>query len=76
LADAAQLCLVGTADPGGDVGFLVYLGWNNDSAVQALASAVSDPSSPSYRKFLTPTQFRQQRGRADRSLAGVGRVDP
>src|SRR5215469_6088336 len=52
--------LVGTADPGGDVGFRVYLGWNNDSAVAALASAVSDPSSPSYRKFLTPAQFRQQ----------------
>jgi len=52
--------LVGAADPGGDVGFRVYLGWNNDSAVQALASAVSDPSSSSYRKFLTPAQFRQQ----------------
>jgi hypothetical protein len=34
--------LVGAADPGGDVGFRVYLGWSNDSAVQALASAVSD----------------------------------
>src|SRR5215469_77708 len=52
--------LVGTADPGGDVGFRVYLGWSDDSAVAALASAVSDPSSPSYRKFLTPAQFRQQ----------------
>ena len=52
--------LVGVADPGGDVGFRVYLGWSNDSAVQALASAVSDPSSPSYRKFLTPAQFRQK----------------
>jgi subtilase family serine protease len=52
--------LVGTADPGGDVGFRVYLGWSNDSAVQALASAVSDPSSSSYRKFLTPAQFRQE----------------
>src|SRR5215469_1185912 len=52
--------LVGAADPAGDVGFRVYLGWSNDSAVAALASAVSDPSSPSYRKFLTPAQFRQQ----------------
>jgi subtilase family serine protease len=52
--------LVGAADPGGDVGFRVYLGWSDDSAVQALASAVSDPSSSSYRKFLTPTQFRQE----------------
>jgi len=52
--------LVGAADPAGDVGFRLYLGWSNDSAVAALASAVSDPSSPSYRKFLTPAQFRQQ----------------
>lgn len=52
--------LVGTADPGGDVGFRVYLGWSDDSAVSALASAVSDPSSPSYRKFLTPAQFRSE----------------
>ena len=28
--------------------------------MQALASAVSDPSSSSYRKFLTPAQFRQE----------------
>ena len=52
--------LVGTADPGGDVGFRVYLGWSNDSAVQALASAVSDPNSSSYRKFLTPAADADQ----------------
>ncbi|TVZ03648.1 serine protease [Trebonia kvetii] len=52
--------LVGTADPAGDVGFRVYLGWNDPAAVASLAAAVSDPSSASYRKFLTPAQFRQQ----------------
>ena len=52
--------LVSAADPTGDVGFRVYLGWQNDAAVTALASAVSDPSSASYRHFLTPAQFRQQ----------------
>ena len=52
--------LAGAADPAGDVGFRVYLGWNDDSAVAALASAVADPSSASYRHFLTPAQFRQQ----------------
>ena len=52
--------LVGTADPAGDVGFRVYLGWNDPAAVASLAAAVSDPTSASYRKFLTPAQFRQQ----------------
>ena len=31
------------ANPTIDVGFRVYLGWNNPSAVEALAQAVSDP---------------------------------
>src|SRR2546430_13345837 len=48
------------ADPTIDVGFRVYLGWNNPSAVEALAQAVSDPKSPSYSQYLTPQQFRQQ----------------
>ena len=42
------------------VGFRVYLGWNNSSAAEALAQAVSDPRSHSYRHYLTPAQFRQQ----------------
>ncbi len=50
----------GAADPNGDVGFRVYLGWNNAAAAEALARAVSDPNSPSYAQYLTPQQFRQQ----------------
>src|SRR3989454_11743422 len=50
----------GTADPTSYVGFRVYLAWNNPSAVEALAQAVSDPHSPSYGQYLTPQQFRQQ----------------
>lgn len=50
----------GAADPTAAVGFRVYLGWNNPTAVEALAQAVSDPHSASYGKFLTPAQFRQQ----------------
>ncbi len=50
----------GAADPSTDVGFRVYLGWNNPSAVEALAQAVSDPHSASYGQYLTPQQFRQQ----------------
>ncbi len=50
----------GAADPTADVGFRVYLGWNNSSAAEALARAVSDPHSSSYGQYLTPAQFRQQ----------------
>jgi Predicted protease len=42
------------------IGFRVYLGWNNPSAVESLAQAVSDPHSASYGRYLTPAQFRQQ----------------
>lgn len=50
----------GTANATDDVGFRVYLGWNNSSGAEALARAVSDPHSKSYRHYLTPAQFRQQ----------------
>ncbi len=50
----------GQADPSATVGFRLYLGWNNPSAVEAFAQAVSDPHSSSYGHYLTPAQFRQQ----------------
>lgn len=48
------------ANPNDAIGFRLYLGWNNPSAVGALAQAVSDPHSSSYGQYLTPAQFRQQ----------------
>ncbi|HSC72773.1 MAG TPA: S53 family peptidase [Gaiellaceae bacterium] len=46
------------ATPSGDsVGFRVYLGLRNADQAEALAKAVSDPSSSSFHKFLTPGQF-------------------
>jgi subtilase family serine protease len=51
---------VGQADSSTTIGFRVYLGWNNPTAVEALAQAVSDPHSSSYGHYLTPAQFRQQ----------------
>src|SRR5436189_2144574 len=42
------------------LGFRVYLGWTNQSGAEALARAVSNPHSKSYRHYLTPAQFRQQ----------------
>jgi subtilase family serine protease len=63
--------LVGTADPAGDVGFRVYLGWNNETAVEALAAAVSDPKNSAYRQFLTPAQFRQHFAPSQSQVAAV-----
>src|SRR5438094_4131789 len=59
------------ANPTIDVGFRVYLGWNNPSAVEALAQAVSDPKSPSYGQYLTPLQFRQPFAPSQSQVAAV-----
>lgn len=61
----------GPADPNGNIGFRVYLGWNNAAAAESLARDVSDPRSSSYRKFLTPAQFRQQFAPAQSQVAAV-----
>ena len=42
------------------VGFRVYLGWQNQTALEALAQTVSTPGSASYGQYLTATQFHQQ----------------
>src|SRR5881398_474847 len=52
--------LVSAAATSNSIGFRVYLGWNNASGAEALARAVSNPKSKSYRHYLTPAQFRQQ----------------
>jgi len=53
------------------VGFRVYLGWSDPAGAAALATAVSDPASSSYGKYLTPAQFHQ---RFSPSQANVGAV--
>jgi subtilase family serine protease len=50
----------GVATGSASVGFRVYLGWRNESAVKALAKAVSNPVSASYGHYLTPHEFRQR----------------
>src|ERR1700745_1519081 len=50
---------VHAANASDQLGFRVYLGWNNPTGAEALARAVSDPRSHSYRHYLTPQQFRQ-----------------
>jgi subtilase family serine protease len=51
---------VGRADPSAPLGFRVYLGWQGGDTAAALARAVSDPGSPSYRQYLTASEFRQR----------------
>jgi len=51
---------VGGAKASDQLGFRMYLGWNNPSGAEALAQAVSNPRSSSYRHYLTPDQFRKQ----------------
>ena len=50
---------MGTADPGGDVGFRVYLGWRKTPRGEPCVGRVG-PRSASYRQYLSPAQFRQQ----------------
>jgi subtilase family serine protease len=61
----------GSVDPNAGIGFRVYLGWNNPTAAVALAQAVSDPRSSSYRQYLTPGQFRQQFAPPQAQVAAV-----
>ena len=50
----------GSANGSDNIGFRVYLNWRNASAATALATAVSNPKSSRYGKYLTAAQFRQQ----------------
>jgi subtilase family serine protease len=68
---AAPQNYVGAANASDRVGFRVYLGWNNPSGAEALAKAVSDPRSKSYRKYLTPAQFRSQFAPTQSQVAAV-----
>jgi subtilase family serine protease len=61
----------GSVDASTVVGFRVYLGWNNPAAAVALAQAVSNPHSSSYRQYLTPGQFRQQFAPSHAQVAAV-----
>lgn len=47
-----------STDPTQQVTFRVYLTYQGGDAAAAYATAVSTPGSASYRKFLTPAQFR------------------
>jgi subtilase family serine protease len=48
----------GAADPSENLGFRVYLGWS--SGAETFASAVSNPSSSAYGKYISASEFRRQ----------------
>ncbi len=52
----------GTGDPsGGDVRAVqVVLGWRDPAAVATLVRDISTPSSPAYRRHLSPAEFRDR----------------
>jgi subtilase family serine protease len=68
---ATSKALVGHAKATDKVGFRLYLGWRNGAAAVALARAVSDPKSASYRQFLTPAQFRSRFAPSQSDVAAV-----
>src|SRR5260370_36406923 len=53
------------------IGFRVYLGWSDPSAVEALAISVSDPASSAYGNYLIPQQFRQQFAPSQTSVGAI-----
>jgi subtilase family serine protease len=57
---ATPKALIGHASPTQTVGFRIYLGWRDAVAAEALAKAVSNPNSSSYRHFLSSAQFRSR----------------
>jgi subtilase family serine protease len=62
---------VAAADTAGAVNFRVYLGWKDAAGAEALANAVSDPRSASYRQFLSPAQFRDRFAPSEAQVADV-----
>ena len=62
------------ANPSDSIGFRVYLGWSNPSAVESLAKAVSDPRSASYGHYLTPQQVKGAYGLTNTPYDGSGQT--
>jgi subtilase family serine protease len=68
---AAARNFVQAADGSEDVGFRVYLGWQDENQLVAFDQAVSTPGNASYHKFLTPAQFHQLYSPPQASVAAV-----
>jgi subtilase family serine protease len=66
---ARQGNFVRAADPAGPVGFRVYLGWN--SGAEAFARAASTPSSASYGKYISASEFRRRFAPSEQQVSAV-----
>jgi subtilase family serine protease len=66
---ARQGNFVRAADPAGPVGFRVYLGWN--SGAEAFARSVSTPSSASYGKYISASEFRRRFAPSEQKVSAV-----
>jgi len=63
--------VLGAADPTASTHFSVFLPLTNKAALEQLLVAQTTPTSPSYHKWLTPTQFKAQFGPNPADLASV-----
>jgi subtilase family serine protease len=61
----------GNAAAGAKVVFSVWLGWRNQSQLDALLARQQDPSSGDYHRWLSPQQFRQQFAPDSREVRNV-----
>src|SRR5882757_1335084 len=57
---ATPSSLIGASAPGESIDFSVGLQPGDPAGAAAFAQAVTDPSSPSYRHFLTPAQWESR----------------
>ena len=62
---------VAAAAPGTRIGFSVYLKIRDRGGAEAAAAAVSDPGSPSYRRYLSPAQVRARYAATDATVQRV-----
>ncbi|MPQ98469.1 serine protease [Modestobacter sp. I12A-02628] len=68
---ATASALRGAAPAGDVVHARVYLPWRDQAGLDALATAVSTPGSPSYGQYLSPQQFRSRFAPSQQDVAAV-----
>ena len=63
--------LARSVGPTSRVRFDLYLGLRDPAGAEATLRALSSPGSPTYRRFLTPGEFRSRFARPDSDVAAV-----
>ena len=70
-AAVRSAAFVAPANPFQLLNIAVTLPFRDPAGIQTFVDDVSDPSSPNYRKFLTPEQVGQRFGQSPETLAGI-----